>query len=186
MERRRCHITVRALEETDWEMFRAVRLRALRTDAGVFSSTYDEEKRHNEEQWKSWLSNEGKRVFGLFDDEHLIGITGVFTWKGDESGRTGIMAASYIEKDYRGQGLSRLLYEARLAFAKDYKQWDKLTVSHRKDNEASRRANQAFGFKYAGASMIAWPDGQKEEQLFYEMDLNELRKGEHYDRRHQL
>ncbi|MCB9987817.1 MAG: GNAT family N-acetyltransferase [Rhodospirillales bacterium] len=179
------NISIRALGEGDWQIFRDLRLKALQTDSAVFSSTYEQEKDNDENDWKSWFA-EGKRVFGLFDGKRMIGLTGVFTRREDQSGRTGIMAASYIEKEYRGYGLSRLLYEARLDWARQYRQWDRLVISHRKSNEVSRRANQAFGFKYTGSALKNWPDGKQEEEMKYELDLNELRKGESHDRRYKL
>jgi RimJ/RimL family protein N-acetyltransferase len=63
----------------------------------------------------------------------------------------------------------------RIDWAKNYPSFKRLVISHRDGNEASRRANQAFGFKFIGKELIEWPDGGKAFDHTYELDLNLLR-----------
>ena len=170
-------ITIRALDSGEWETFRDLRLHALKTEPGVFFSHYADEVQHPPERWKDWLSQDRKCVFGLFDGKSLVGITGVFTARHDPSGRTAVLGASYLLPQYRGQGYSRLLYRARLDWVRAQKQFQKVVVSHRDTNEASRRANQAFGFRRTHAETITWPDGTSGEEICYELDADSLRKG---------
>ncbi len=81
------------------------------------------------------------------------------------------MGASYIRQAYQGRGYSKLLYKARIDWAIEHKEWDRLIVSHRESNERSRRANQAFGFMFTHKSPHTWPDGAQEDEWHYEMDL---------------
>ena len=78
---------------------------------------------------------------------------------------------SFIDKAYRGKGYSKLLYEARIAWIKEQNCFDQIRVSHRAGNETSRAANQSFGFKLKDKEMIEWPDGQKDFEYNYELDL---------------
>jgi len=135
----------------------------------------DEAKNLPKSYWLETLDCKGKQVFGLFDDQTLIGITGVFTWREDPSGQTGVMAMSFIEPSYRGQGHSNLFYKARIDFALQYKAWKKLVISHREGNEASRRAMIKHGFTLTGTEETDWPDGTRDREYNYVLDLEKLR-----------
>jgi RimJ/RimL family protein N-acetyltransferase len=169
-------VIIRQLNESDWEMFRFIRLKALQAYADVFASPYAKEAAESESWWKETLDGKGKAVFGIFDGESMIGFTGIFTARIDPTGQTGILAMSYIEPEYRGQGLSRLFYRARIDWAITQPQLKMLTVSHREGNETSRRANQAFGFILDHKEKKLWPDGTEADDWYYSLDLESLRK----------
>ena len=77
---------------------------------------------------------------------------------------------SYIEPQYRGQGLSSLLYQARIDFALSYEPWTKLIISHRDDNIASKNAMIRHGFQHVRSEEIKWPDGTIAFDHQYEMN----------------
>jgi len=163
-------ITIRPLDTSDWAAFRDIRLKALESEPGVFASSYEREVGREESGWRELVTGDDKhQVFGLFDASKLIGITAVFTHRDDPSGATAILAMSFIEPDYRGRGLSRLLYQARLDWVRTRPQFKRVVVGHRESNETSRRANQAFGFQYVGREPHTWPDGVTEDELIYEL-----------------
>ena len=122
------------------------------------------------------LDGKGKQIFGLFDGKTLIGITAVFTDREDPSGQTGVFAMSFIEPDYRGQGYADLYYKARIDFGVSYTPWTRLAVSHRADNEPSKRAILRHGFVFTGQKEKDWPDGKRLDEMMYELDLETLRK----------
>jgi RimJ/RimL family protein N-acetyltransferase len=166
-------ITIRPLEVAEWPQLRDLRLRALEDTPGAFSATYDEAVRRSETEWRAMLTDPTRRVFGLFDGDTMIGITGVLTSREDSSGQTAVLVMSYIVREYRGRGLSRMLYEARLAWARAHPKLNRIVVSHRESNEASRRANQRHGFVPTGQiSPRVWPDGVTEGEVFYELQLS--------------
>ncbi len=170
-------VRIRPLVAQDWESFSTLRLQALQECPGVYGSSYEAEVQHTPDEWRDWLSGQGKCVFGLYAGDDLIGITGVFTSRHDPSGCTGVMAASYIKPACRGRGLSAMLYKARIDWAIGHAPWKKLCVAHREGNEASRRANQKWGFVYTETDMeMIWPDGAKVARLDYELDLEKLRR----------
>jgi RimJ/RimL family protein N-acetyltransferase len=163
--------TIRPLEAADWERFRDIRLFALRTERGVFSSSYEREVEFAPEEWQKRLVDPGQRAFGLFDDAVLIGITGVVTAREDRTASTALLVMSYIRPEHRGQGLSALFYEARLDWIKAQPQFSRVLVSHRESNEASRRANQRYGFAVVHRVPRSWPDGTTEDEVFYELPI---------------
>jgi GNAT superfamily N-acetyltransferase len=169
------NISIRALTPDDWQLLKAMRLLALQTDPGVFSVSYDDESEKAMDYWLETLNGKGKCVFGLFDGERHIGITAGFTLREDVKGETGVMAFSYILPEYRGLGLSRHFYEARIAWALEYKPWKTLSISHRQSNEASKHAMISHGFKFTDKKMTRWPDGKDELKYNYEMNLVKVR-----------
>ena len=155
-------------------MFRTMRLRALYLHKDLFSANLDEAAKKPDSFWIDTLDGAGKQVFGLFDEETLIGITGVFKQKEDPSEKTGVMGMSFIEPSYRGQGYSSLFYEARIAFART-QPWTRLIVCHRANNESSRRAILRHGFILTSTYERDWPDGTRDIEYTYELDLEKFR-----------
>ena len=161
---------IRPFEPSEWEAFRDFRLKALQSQPGAFSSSYESERQLPDERWQDYMRRDSaQQVFGLFDGVRLIGITAAFRYRGDPTGETAILAMSYIEPEYRGRGLSRLLYEARLDWVRAQPHFKRVVVGHRESNERSKRANQHFGFRYTDRESRTWPDGLTEDELNYEL-----------------
>jgi RimJ/RimL family protein N-acetyltransferase len=164
---------IRPLEQSEWEKFKELRLFALRTEPGMFCSTYAGEAAYDDQEWRDTISGHGNQVFGLFDGDRLVGLTAVYTNDDDASGSTATLAMSFIHPDYRGRGLARMLYDARLAWIKAQPHFKRITVSHRKSNDVSRKANQPHGFVQTGTRSRTWPDGITDDELLYELTLAE-------------
>lgn len=154
----------------EWPVFKAIRLDALKTELGVFGAPFDKENAYDDENWKNRLSSSDSRYFGLFREGECVGMTGVCTEKNNP--KCAALIATYLKRPHRGKGLSALYYQARIEWAKE-NGFDRITVSHRKSNEASKAANQKFGFVYTHSEEKTWPDGVTEESIFYELPLQE-------------
>jgi RimJ/RimL family protein N-acetyltransferase len=164
-------IRIRALEPKDWEAFRELRLHALRTEPGNFFAAYRDEAGKQPEEWQRTTRGGDHQVFGLYDRERLIGITAAFTSRDDPSGKTAILAMSFILPEYRGKGLSNLLYEARLDWIRAQPQFTRVVVFHRQSNDASRKAIHRHGFVFVTRTARTWPDGQTEDEFSYELRI---------------
>src|SRR5205807_9930315 len=101
---------------SEWQLFRDFRLNALRSAPGLFKTTYSQAAARSEDDWRALLSGERQQIFGLFDGVKLVGITAVFTSTDDPA--TAQLAMSFILADYRGRQLSRLPYDAPLAWVR--------------------------------------------------------------------
>ena len=164
-------IAIRAFHPAEWAIFREFRLGALRAAPGVFATSYEEAAARSQQEWEAPIIGHAHRVFGLFDGAHLIGITAALTWREDPSGQTAVLAMSFILPEYRGRGLSRLFYEARLDWIRSQPQFRRVIVSHRASNEAPRRTNHRYGFVPTGRVEHVWPDGESEEEITYELSI---------------
>lgn len=167
--------TIRLLTCEDWQIFRDIRLHALKTEPGKYSSNHLLESGYSEETWRERLAPPVRAYFGLFDGQKLVGITGAIRNNGDAQATDIVLVASYLMPEYRRQGLSRKFYNARLTWAAQQPGVTRVLVSHRESNDASRRANQAFGFVKTGAEMKVWPDGIEENDVSYELDISEYK-----------
>jgi len=148
--------------------YRSMRLEALQLECGMFGNSYEHEASFTEQQWLERVCEQANACFGLYSDDDLIGITGIVT-KGYPPG-IAYLTQSYIRKQYRGLGLSRLLYEARFHWARQHNICQ-LVVGHRKNNLVSKSANQHYGFVYTHSEARTWPDGITEDMLYYKLDL---------------
>lgn len=160
--------TIRRFVTADVDAYKLIRLEALQTEAGMFGRSYIEEAAYTDEVWVNRVNNPDGACFGLYCDNELIGLTGII--KEDKDLNEAYMTQSYIRKQHRGRHLSRMLYEARLKWAKEHN-IERLIIGHRASNLASKAANQHYGFKYTHNTERTWSDGSTEDMLYYELYL---------------
>jgi len=164
-------LTIRPLRSDEWEAFRSIRLMALRTEPGMFFSSFEHDSALGADEWRGWLATQTQCVFGVFAGGTLVGITAVYTHRDDPDGQTALLGTSYVQPAYRGRGLARLLYETRLAWIRSRGTFRRVVVSHRRSNEPSRRAIERYGFALTGSEPRTWPDGAVDDELLYALDL---------------
>ncbi len=164
-------IQIRQITEDDWLVFSRIRLRALQTDPNVFGSNYKLESKYTENDWRERLRSKEVAVFLLFDGETPVGMTGAVIAKDDPTGKTALLWGSWLAPEYRGRGLSEMMYQARIKWAKDQPAIEKIIVSHRASNLASKYANQKHGFKFTHTKEKLWIDGATEDEIFYELEI---------------
>ncbi|HEY0427584.1 MAG TPA: GNAT family protein [Pyrinomonadaceae bacterium] len=167
------NVSIRQLNENDWPLLRAVRLKALQSDPDVFGSNYESESKFTETDWKSRLQAGDSAIFMLFDGDRAIGMTGVSVWRDDASNRTAIFWGSWLEPEFRGKGLSKIIYETRIDWAKAHPSVERIIVSHRASNVASKYANQKYGFEFTRTHEKIWSDGKTEDEVCYELIISD-------------
>jgi GNAT superfamily N-acetyltransferase len=109
------------------------------------------------------------RVFGVYCDNEMVGITAI-TIHDREKPHDAYLSQSFIRQPHRGKGLSKMLYEARLQWARTHNV-HRLVVGHKETNQVSKNANQNFGFTYTHSESRLWPDGSTADMLYYELAL---------------
>jgi RimJ/RimL family protein N-acetyltransferase len=167
-------VALRELTAADWRALRALRLHALQSEPGLFFTPYAIEVDHDEAWWIALAGGDAThQLFGFFDADRLVGMSGVFRDRDDPSGRTAVLGMSYIMPEYRGTGLVARLYAARLAWARAHPEFMRAIVGHRRSNEPSRRAIARSGFVSTGTRPHHWPDGSDEDYVAYEMVLRD-------------
>ena len=121
-------LSIRQLQECDWELFRQLRLEALTNHPRFFSPSLNEFEL-NERDWRVRLANPKMAIFGVFDGGSIVGMTGVRENPDDASQAHFII--SYLKAEYRGKGHTRLLYETRFMWAHAQKRFTSAMITHR-------------------------------------------------------
>lgn len=161
--------TLSQLQVADWEILRRVRLLALQSDPSVFGSSHARELAYTPDVWREWLDTPDTAIFGVFDGANIAGMTSISVMRDDLSRTTAKLWGSWLRSDLRGQGLSVPMYRARIHWAQAHPTVEKIVVSHRGSNAASKHANQKHGFIYTHSTPHIWPDGVEDDHLFYEL-----------------
>lgn len=162
---------IRALTGDDWKDFRALRLQALRRNRRVFGSTYELESAWEDSDWRGLLESRDAIIFGGFEGKDLIALSAVFRWREDTRGKTALLGMWYMREDRRGGGRFETLTRAAIAWAEAQMEYERIIVSHRAGNDASRHMNQKLRFVYTHSKTSAWADGESDEHHYYERKI---------------
>jgi GNAT superfamily N-acetyltransferase len=107
-------VTVRAVDEDEWELMRDVRLAALSEAPSAFGSTYAREAPFTEEQWRGRLSSRSVTFLAeLPDGGEPVGLAGVY----EEDGLADLVSM-WVRPTARGLGVGQALVEAAADWAK--------------------------------------------------------------------
>lgn len=164
-------ITIKRLIEDDWREFSRIRLTALKTDPQVFGSNYARESPMTEAEWREPLRAADNAIFLICDGATPIGMTCVSIDRDDPTGKTARLWGSWLAPHARGRGLSNLMYQTRINWAKEQPGVEKIIVSHRASNVASKYANQKHGFVFTHKNERVWTDGTVEADMCYELQI---------------
>src|SRR5947207_9666651 len=132
---------IRPLDASEWSKFREFRLNALKSTPGVFATAYAEAAARTEADWRALLAPERQQIFGLFDNGKLVGIAAAFTSRDDATTATLVML--FILPEYRGQKLSRRLFDTTLDWIRRRTTFRRVVVGHRASNIAPQDAIRA-------------------------------------------
>jgi GNAT superfamily N-acetyltransferase len=160
--------TIRQFLPEEMKVYRSMRLEALQLEPGLFGNSYALEAGFTDDDWMDRVNNPTRATFGLYCGDELIGITAIVRDKDNPA--EAYMTQSYIRKQHRGKGLSHMLYQARLEWARQ-RGLKQLSIGHRESNQASKAANQHYGFTFSHREAREWPDGSREDMLYYVLEL---------------
>jgi RimJ/RimL family protein N-acetyltransferase len=165
------NVSIRQLKENDWREFAQIRLKALLTDPKVFGSNYERELQMTEADWREKLRATDNAIFLLYENETPVGITCVSVDRNDATQKTALLWGSWLAPEFRGKGLSELMYRTRIDWARRQPTVEKITVAHRASNVSSKFANQKHGFVETRRIEKTWTDGVTEDEILYELKL---------------
>ncbi|MDQ3711040.1 MAG: GNAT family N-acetyltransferase [Acidobacteriota bacterium] len=89
----------------------------------------------------------------------------------DPTEKTALLWGSWLAPHARGKGLSELMYQTRINWAKEQRTVEEIIVSHRASNLSSKYANQKHGFVTTRKNEKVWTDGATEDEIFYELKI---------------
>jgi GNAT superfamily N-acetyltransferase len=106
-------ITVRVLDESEWALYREVRLRALEESPGSFTAILAEEVDRDEQFWRDRMTQAHRLLAER--DQVPMGIVSLGPYEPDHSAAE--VFGLYVVPDARGTGVSWRLVEAAAALA---------------------------------------------------------------------
>jgi RimJ/RimL family protein N-acetyltransferase len=110
---------IRALNEQDAEAFHAMRLQATENYPGGIVTTYEEEAKRTPEATRARVRpTDDEVVFGGFDGDKLVGITGLYRDPRRKVAHKALIWGVFVDPAYRRVGLARQLLESAIAHAR--------------------------------------------------------------------
>ena len=137
---------IRRLQSIDGDLYREIRLEALRQNPEAFSSTFDYEAM----QGPAWFANRLARsaVFGAFLDGTLVGIASFYVEADPKETHKGTLAGMYVRPAARRAGIGRRLVEVILEHARGSVELVRLAVVT--NNRTALQLYRRLGFTEYG------------------------------------
>jgi ribosomal protein S18 acetylase RimI-like enzyme len=148
-------VRIRRLTADDAELFRSIRLEALRREADAFGSTHEAEC----DKPLSWFADRlgGSHALGAFRGEALVGIAVLIVGQGPKMTHKGHLVSMYVRPEARRASIGRRLVEATIDIACRHVELVQLSVV--KENAAARCLYAGLGFVEYGLEKKALKHG---------------------------
>ncbi|MDR6670155.1 GNAT family N-acetyltransferase [Rhizobium sp. 1399] len=163
-------ITIRRLSADELDLYRAIRLEALRSEPSSFATTIEDWLRLSREEW---LARMASAVFVAFEENEPVGMMGLSRQMPSKMNHRARLVGVYLRKNLRGSGVAADLLDAVCDHAKSIGiQQLELTVSA----EVARalRFYERHGFEAVGRVPNALRDeGEIIDELIMIRRLNE-------------
>ena len=137
-------ITVQVLGEEDWQIYRDVRLAALRESPEVFVASVEQEEQFDESLWRTRMECSRRLVAEVGD--RIVGVVSVGRRPNNDDERVGELFGLWVSSQLRGQGVAWKLVEAGVNQARsDY--YDFVVYWVGTDNGRAVAFVSSFGFR---------------------------------------
>lgn len=136
-------ITVRALGEDDWQIYRDVRLAALAESPDAFVATASQERDYDEDFWRQRMARSRRLV--AEKDGTVVGVVSVGNKKGQDE-KVSELFGLWVTPELRGHGVAWRLVEAGVGQAKS-DDYDFVLYWVGTDNGRAVAFASSFGFR---------------------------------------
>lgn len=147
-------ITIRQLEEHEWQEYKAIRLEALQQEPTAFASSYSESITLPDAVWQEQLQqalrNENRVMYFAFNNERIIGMTGAFAEERQKINHIATIFGVYVQREFRGQGIGRKLMNATIDYVSALPHIEKIKLFVVADNIPALTMYQQLGFDICG------------------------------------
>ncbi|MDO9342115.1 GNAT family N-acetyltransferase [Pseudomonas pergaminensis] len=148
-------MSVRTLEASDAEAYRALMLEAYGAYPQAFTSSVAERAAMPLSWWEKRLSSPLDRLLGAFEGDELAGIVGLAFEPREKARHKVTLFGMYVTQAYQQQGLGRQLVEAALAEARQYPRLKVIQLTVTAGNDAALALYQRCGFIQYGLEPLA-------------------------------
>ena len=139
-------VEIRKLPADRWRDFRELRLEALKRDPSAYGSSFEEEEKLKEDEWKRRTKSV---LFALSDDRPVGMIVYVFN-KELKARHAAEIYGFYVNADHRGEGVGTRLLERALSLIRRNKKIIKVSLAVNPEQRAAVRMYRKAGFVVSG------------------------------------
>ena len=145
-------IVIRKLQPHESAIYREIRLACLKNAAENFGSTYEEEILNPKLKFETFIENSSPEhfMFGVFDADRLIGITGFTRMNRKRDQHRGELVQVYLDSDYRGQNLGEKLIRSVVEHAFTLDGLEQIQLSVVAKNKGAIKLYEKVGFRTYG------------------------------------
>ncbi len=161
------------LKPNEWQLYKDLRLKALKEEPKAFSSTFEDNSKHPDEFWTRRLEDASKNntqwlLFAKAHDE-IIGMVGAFLEKEIDNAH---VIAVYVVPEARGRGISKLLMTELLKKIRTNRLIKKITVEVNLEQEAALNLYKTSGFEVIKQYRMTLGDGKEHDVCQLQMLVN--------------
>lgn len=147
-------ISIRTLGSEDFDAFRKMRFEALATSPNSFFTLLQEEEGKGPEEYYQCFSDTANAsndcMFGLFDGERLIGLTGLTREPRTKRQHIAWIRSVYVTPEYRGRQFGKMLVQHAIDNARMVEGIQVLHLSVESGNTAAKNTYLSLGFTVWG------------------------------------
>jgi ribosomal protein S18 acetylase RimI-like enzyme len=149
-------IPIRPLTREDATAFRTLRLEGLAEAPEAFSAAYDDEILRSDEEFAGRIPEAPpSAIFGAFDGETLVAMTGFLVHAGRKERHKGMIWGVYVQPAARGRGLAKRLMQTVIDQARTVEGLEILQLGVGVYNAPARALYGAMGFEVYGVERHA-------------------------------
>jgi len=147
-------IIIVSLPPEEWQKYKIIRLEALQKEPTAFANTYDDEAKYEDKKWIGILEKSKNRdtEIALFakNGDKIIGFIGAFWVTKEKMKHVAHIYGTYVDSEYRGQGVGKILMEAVINELKSLPHIKKIKIEVNAQNTVAFNLYQKMGFKVIG------------------------------------
>jgi ribosomal protein S18 acetylase RimI-like enzyme len=154
------------LPPAHWQLYRDLRLEALRTEPQAFGASYEENAQKPDDYWQGRLREtaEGVKSWLLFAraEDRLVGMIGAYA---PDQTDTIELISMYVSPVVRGKGVANALMEALLEALGKTLRFRHVRLAVNVDQGPAIALYQRSGFQIEGEQMVRMGDGLMHREL---------------------
>ncbi|MET3698866.1 ribosomal protein S18 acetylase RimI-like enzyme [Bacillus oleivorans] len=146
---------IRRLTPFDAEIYREIRLEALKLNAEAYSTRYEDEIERPIKIYQERFRSNYSFTLGAFESEKLIGTVTVIREQHLKLHHRVNIVAMYVKPHVRGLGIGKALMNEAIQRAREWEGVEQIHLTVVSSNESARKLYSALGFQVYGTEKQA-------------------------------
>jgi ribosomal protein S18 acetylase RimI-like enzyme len=162
---------LRQLQDTDMEIYCALRLSSLRESPHAFTNSYEEFSQRTLDSIAQQFRSHENFTLGAFEDDRLVGMVGFYRESALKLRHKGYIVSMYVLPEYRARGIARTLLIEAIDRAKRLPDLKQLLLGVVETQTAAKRLYESLDFVAYGRE----PDAVKIGDEYFDEEFMLLR-----------